>query len=83
MSGELQSRILCGYVTVKAGAVQRDGKSNVQFSDGSSEEDIDVIVCATGYDYQSVQSQLGQLFFFYNTRYKEHSLSYRKVGCYM
>ena len=63
MSGELQSRILCGYVTVKAGAVNVT-ETNVQFSDGSSEEDIDVIVCATGYDYQSVQSQLGQLFFF-------------------
>ncbi|KAI0232490.1 Dimethylaniline monooxygenase [N-oxide-forming] 2 [Lamellibrachia satsuma] len=50
MSGELQSRILCGYVTVKAGAVNVT-ETNVQFSDGSSEEDIGVIVSATGYDY--------------------------------
>ncbi|KAI0232850.1 Dimethylaniline monooxygenase [N-oxide-forming] 2 [Lamellibrachia satsuma] len=50
VSSELQSQILCGYVAVKAEAVSVKDTS-VQFSDGSREEEIAVIVCATGYNY--------------------------------
>ncbi|KAI0212789.1 Dimethylaniline monooxygenase [N-oxide-forming] 2 [Lamellibrachia satsuma] len=50
VSSELQSQILCGYVAVKPEAISVTDTS-VQFSDGSCEENIDVIVCATGYDY--------------------------------
>ena len=47
---DLPTQIMCGYVTVKAEAVNVSGNT-VEFSDGSREVDIDVIVCATGYDY--------------------------------
>ncbi|KAK2152189.1 hypothetical protein NP493_2504g00004 [Ridgeia piscesae] len=50
VSSDLPTQILCGYVTVKAEAVSVSGNT-VEFSDGSREVDIDVIVCATGYDY--------------------------------
>ncbi|KAI0211088.1 Dimethylaniline monooxygenase [N-oxide-forming] 2 [Lamellibrachia satsuma] len=49
-SNELQSAVLCGYVTLKAG-VTSVTENSVVFADGTQEEDIDIIVCATGYNY--------------------------------
>ena len=54
VSNDIQTQMMCGYVTVKAKVVSVTDTS-VHFSDGSCEQDIDVIVCATGYDYRSEQ----------------------------
>ena len=54
ISNELQATLLCGYATVKAG-VTSVTDSSVLFGDGTQEDDIDIIVCATGYNYRCVQ----------------------------
>ena len=54
VSNDIQTQMMCGYVTVKAKVVGVTDTS-VHFSDGSCEQDIDVIVCATGFDYRSEQ----------------------------
>ena len=50
VSSDLHKQILRGYLTVKADVVSVED-SSVQFSDGTKEDDIDIIVVATGYDY--------------------------------
>ena len=54
MSNDLHKQILCGYLTVKAD-VASVKDSTVHFSDGTQEDDIDIIMVATGYDYTYVQ----------------------------
>ena len=53
ISSDLHKQILCGYLTVKGEVVSVKG-STVHFSDGTQEDDVDIIVAATGYDYTYV-----------------------------
>ncbi|XP_040216079.1 dimethylaniline monooxygenase [N-oxide-forming] 2-like isoform X2 [Rana temporaria] len=50
VNDELPSRIICGYVVVKP-TVTEFTETSVKFDDGSIEENIDVVVFATGYHY--------------------------------
>uniref|UniRef100_A0A8C5PQQ6 Flavin-containing monooxygenase n=1 Tax=Leptobrachium leishanense TaxID=445787 RepID=A0A8C5PQQ6_9ANUR len=50
INDELASRITSGFVVVKTNAVEFSG-STVKFADGSIEENIDVVIFATGYAY--------------------------------
>ncbi|XP_073449353.1 dimethylaniline monooxygenase [N-oxide-forming] 2-like [Aquarana catesbeiana] len=47
---ELPSRIICGYVIVKPNLMEFT-ETSVKFDDGTIEENIDVVVFATGYRY--------------------------------
>ncbi|PIO24345.1 hypothetical protein AB205_0091760, partial [Aquarana catesbeiana] len=47
---ELPSRIICGYVIVKPNLTEFT-ETSVKFNDGTIEENIDVVVFATGYRY--------------------------------
>ncbi|KAM8929989.1 dimethylaniline monooxygenase [N-oxide-forming] 2-like [Pelodytes ibericus] len=47
---ELPSRITCGFVVVKPN-VTEFSETTVKFNDGSKEENIDVVIFATGYAY--------------------------------
>ncbi|XP_078515357.1 dimethylaniline monooxygenase [N-oxide-forming] 2-like [Lissotriton helveticus] len=47
---ELPGRITCGYVVTKPTVVQFT-ETSAQFEDGTVEEDIDVVIFATGYTY--------------------------------
>ncbi|XP_069088086.1 dimethylaniline monooxygenase [N-oxide-forming] 2-like isoform X1 [Pleurodeles waltl] len=47
---ELPSRITCGYVVTKPNVVQFT-ETSARFDDGTVEEDIDVVIFATGYTY--------------------------------
>ena len=53
INDELQSRILCGQVTVRSEVTSINDRG-VQFRDGTREDGIDVIVCATGYRFRLV-----------------------------
>ena len=48
VNDDLGTRISCGSVTVKAD-VKQVKSGAVEFTDGSVEEDVDVIILATGY----------------------------------
>ncbi|PIO14445.1 hypothetical protein AB205_0204940, partial [Aquarana catesbeiana] len=50
VNDELPSRIICGYVVVKPMLTEFTETSAI-FDDGSIEENIDVVVFATGYNY--------------------------------
>ncbi|XP_069823696.1 dimethylaniline monooxygenase [N-oxide-forming] 2-like [Dendropsophus ebraccatus] len=46
---ELPSRIICGYVVIKPNVTEFT-ETAVKFSDGSFEENVDVVIFATGYN---------------------------------
>ena len=73
VNDDLGTRISCGSVTVKADVKQVTSRA-VEFTDGSVEEDVDVIILATGYVFgfpfipRSIidvnENQVGLFFFF-------------------
>ncbi|OWF42643.1 dimethylaniline monooxygenase [N-oxide-forming] 5-like [Mizuhopecten yessoensis] len=71
VNDELPSRIACGSIVIKAG-VKRLHKTSVEFDDGTTECDVDVILLATGYtfDYPFLHSSVHGLSANRNTLYK-------------